>query len=162
MKPDNTGINIELNSDSPERTIEIGDRIGSALQGGEVLYLIGQLGSGKTHLIKGIARGAGVEETTAIISPTFVLVNEYFARPLGLDLYHIDAYRLNSPMEFEQLGFDDFCRADSVVLIEWADRVLSVLGDVAAMRIELFHRGPSQRAICLKNISTSVAAALTR
>jgi tRNA threonylcarbamoyladenosine biosynthesis protein TsaE len=152
---------MELTSDSPECTIEIGRRIGSALQGGEVLYFIGPLGSGKTHLIKGIAQGTGVEETRSVISPTFVLVNEYFARPLGLQLYHIDAYRLSSPIEFEQLGFDDLCRPDSVVLIEWADRILPVLGDLDAIRVELSHEGPLQRKIFLKNISLSIAAALS-
>ncbi len=162
MSPEAGRTTMELTSDCPERTIEIGRRIGSELQGGEVLYLIGPLGSGKTHLIKGIAQGAGVGETRSVISPTFVLINEYFAHPLGLELYHIDAYRLNSPMEFEQLGFDDLCRPDSVVLIEWADRVLSVLGDLNAIRIELSHQGSMQRGILLKNISSAVAAALSR
>ena len=153
---------VVLTSDSPERTIEIGRSLGGALQGGEVIYLIGPLGSGKTHLIQGIARGAGVEETTAVISPTFVLVNEYFAPTLGLELYHIDAYRLNSPAEFEQLGFDDLCRPDAVVLIEWADRVLSVLQNVPAIRVELSHEGPTQRMLVVKNISPAIRAALTR
>jgi tRNA threonylcarbamoyladenosine biosynthesis protein TsaE len=162
MSPEDSSLTVELTSDSPERTIEIGERIGSTLQGGETLYLIGPLGSGKTHLIKGIARGAGVEETTAVISPTFVLVNEYFARPLGLELYHIDAYRLNSPSEFEQLGFDDLCRPDAVVMIEWADRVMSVLRDVKAIRIDLMHAGQTQRKICVKNISAALEAVLTR
>ena len=155
-------VPVVLASDSPERTMEIGERLGAALRGGEVIYLIGPLGSGKTHLIQGIARGAGVEETTAVISPTFVLVNEYFGRSLGLELYHIDAYRLNSPAEFEQLGFDDLCRPDAVVLIEWADRVLSVLRNVQAVRIELSHEGPTQRTIVVKNISPAIRAALTR
>lgn len=153
---------IVLESDSPERTLEIGHKIGAALQGGEVIYLIGPLGSGKTHLIQGIARGAGVEESTAVNSPTFVLVNEYAARFLGLDLYHIDAYRLASPTEFEQLGFDDLYRPDSVVLIEWADRILSVLRDIPAIRIELSHEGPTQRKILLTDISPAIRAALTR
>lgn len=142
--------------------MEIGERLGAALRGGEVIFLVGPLGSGKTHLIQGIARGAGVEETTAVISPTFVLVNEYFGRSLGLDLYHIDAYRLNSPTEFEQLGFDDMCRPDAVVLIEWADRVLSVLQNVRAIRIDISHEGPTQRTIALNNISPTIRTALTR
>lgn len=156
------GDSLILESDSPERTMEIGRTIGASLQGGEVIYLIGPLGSGKTHLIQGIARGAGVEESTAVNSPTFVLVNEYTARFLGLDLYHIDAYRLASPTEFEQLGFDDLYRPDSVVLIEWADRILSVLRDIPAIRIELSHEGPTQRKIVFTHISPAIRAALTR
>ncbi len=156
------GDSLVLESDRPERTLEIGHAIGSALQGGEVLCLIGPLGSGKTHLIQGIARGVGVEDSIAVNSPTFVLVNEYFAASLGLDLYHIDAYRLASPVEFEQLGFDDLCRPDSVVLIEWADRILSALRDMPALRIELSHEGPFRRRIVVKNFSSAIGAALTR
>ena len=152
---------VEIVTRAPEETIRLGKIIGELLRPGDVVALIGDLGAGKTTLAKGIAAGAGVEDESEVTSPTFVLVNEYFAGTLGLELYHIDAYRLNSPAEFEQLGFDDLCRPDSVVLIEWADRVESVLRTVPAIRIELSHEGPMQRSIALENISSAIRAALT-
>jgi len=139
---------IDITSTSPGETIEFGRRLGSQLRGGEVIGLYGPLGSGKTHLIKGIAAGAGAEDCRQITSPTFVIVNEYSGR---LDLYHIDAYRLNSVAEFEMLGFDDFCYPQSVVLIEWADRVEPALHDLNCLRIELEHAGKTARKIHLKN-----------
>jgi tRNA threonylcarbamoyladenosine biosynthesis protein TsaE len=133
---------------SPGQTIEFGRRIGSQLKGGEVVAVCGPLGSGKTHLIKGIAAGAGAKDPKHINSPTFVIVNEYTGR---LDIYHIDAYRLDSVSEFEMLGFDDFCYPQSVVLIEWADKVESVLRTVDYIRIELEHAGETKRTIHVKN-----------
>lgn len=118
------------------------------MRGGEVIGVCGPLGSGKTHLIKGIAFGAGAEDCKRITSPTFVIVNEYCGR---LDIYHIDAYRLNSVSEFEMLGFDDFCYPDSVVLIEWADRVEPALYALDCIRIELEHAGRTRRNIHVKN-----------
>lgn len=135
-------------SNSPQETIELGRRIGSQLKGGEVIGVCGLLGSGKTHLIKGIAAGAGAQDSKQVNSPTFVIVNEYTGR---LDIYHIDAYRLNSIAEFEMLGFDEYCTPQSVVLIEWADKVESALQAIDYIRIELFHAGQTRRKIHVKN-----------
>ena len=135
-------------SKSPEQTIEIGSRLGQQLRGGEVIGVCGPLGSGKTHLIKGIAAGAGAQDPRHVNSPTFVIVNEYSGR---LDIYHIDAYRLNSVSEFEMIGFDDFCHAQSVVMIEWADKIESALEGAEYMRIELEHAGPTERRIHIMN-----------
>ena len=141
-------MGFDIISNSPEETIEFGRRIGSQLKGGEVIGICGLLGSGKTHLIKGIAAGAGAQDSKQVNSPTFVIVNEYSGR---LDIYHIDAYRLNSIAEFEMLGFDEYCRPQSVVLIEWADKIESALQDIDYIRIELQHAGETKRKIHVKN-----------
>jgi tRNA threonylcarbamoyladenosine biosynthesis protein TsaE len=136
-------------SNSPQETIEIGRKIGEQLKGGEIIGLWGPLGSGKTHLIKGIAAGAGAADSRQVNSPTFVIVNEYSGR---LDIFHIDAYRLNSIDEFEMLGFDDFCYPQSVVVIEWADKIEAALKNINYIRIELSHIGQSKRGIHIKNM----------
>ena len=141
-------------SNSPDETIEIGRKIGAQLKGGEVLAVCGELGSGKTHLIKGIASGAGAGDSKQVNSPTFVIVNEY---PGRLDIYHIDAYLLDSVGEFEMTGFDDYCRGDSVVMIEWADKIESALGGVNYLRIELSHAGPTRRSIHIENTPEYIA-----
>ncbi len=138
----------DITSKSPGQTIELGRKIGRKLRGGEVVAVCGQLGSGKTHLIKGIAAGAGAKDSKQVNSPTFVIVNEYVGR---LDIYHIDAYRLNSVSEFEMIGFDDFCYPQSVVLIEWADKIESALQAIDYIRIELEHAGQTQRDIHIEN-----------
>ena len=141
---------FDTTSNSPDETIEFGRRLGSQLKGGEVIAVCGPLGSGKTHLIKGIAAGAGAKDRRNVNSPTFVIVNEYAGR---LDIYHIDAYRLNSVSEFEMLGFDDFCYLESVVLIEWADKIESALQAIDYIRIELEHAGETKRKIHVKSKS---------
>ena len=142
-------IDFNTISNSPDETIEFGRKFGSQLKGGEIIGICGQLGSGKTHLIKGIAAGAGAKDCRDVNSPTFVIVNEYIGK---LDIYHIDAYRLDSVTEFEMLGFDDFCYPDSVVLVEWVDKIESALQSVDYIRIELEHAGESQREIHIDNI----------
>lgn len=133
-------MDFDIVSNSPEQTIELGRRIGSQLKGGEIIAVCGALGSGKTHLIKGIADGAGAKDSKEVTSPTFVVVNEYAGR---LDIYHIDVYRLNSVAEFEMLGFDDFCYPQSVVMIEWADKIESALQGIDYIRFELNHLSTS-------------------
>ncbi len=133
---------------SPKETIEFGKKLGSQLKGGEIIAVIGQLGTGKTHLIKGIASGAGADNSDIVNSPTFVIVNEYHGR---FDIYHIDAYRLNSISEFEMLGFDDFCYPNSIVIIEWADKVLSSLETINYIQIDLEHSGQTTRKINIRN-----------
>lgn len=143
--------NLQITSHSLAETMQIGQKIGAALKGGEVIALIGPLGSGKTHLIKGIAAGLGAADSRRVTSPTFVLINEYTGPKMRLDVYHVDAYRLESVAEFEMLGFDDLCRPDSVVLIEWADKVQSALQNVDTMQIELSHIDQNERQIRLKD-----------
>jgi tRNA threonylcarbamoyladenosine biosynthesis protein TsaE len=122
-----------ITTHSAEETMDLGRRIGSRLRGGEVFAICGPLGSGKPHLIKGIAAGAGALDRENVTSPTFVIVNQYSGR---FDLYHIDAYRIESLAEFEMLGFDDFCYPQSVVLIEWADKIEPVIHDMGYIRID--------------------------
>lgn len=138
---------IEIITQSAQETIDLGKKIAAGLAGGQVIALVGNLGSGKTHLIKGIVLGLEAPDPTKVCSPTFVLVNEYTARAGELTLYHIDAYRLINVQEFERLGFEDFCRPDAIVLIEWADKVLGALGGLDVIRIELEHAGGDTRTI---------------
>ena len=146
-------MDLDITSNSPDETIELGRKIGLRLKGGEVIAVCGALGSGKTHLIKGIAAGAGAKDGRRVNSPTFVIVNEYAGgNSSRLDIYHIDAYRLNSIAEFEMIGFDDFCYPQSVVLIEWADKIESALQRIDYIRIELFHAGQTQRKMHIANM----------
>jgi len=138
-----------ITSKSPEETMELGRRIGSRLKGGAVVAICGPLGSGKTHLIKGIAAGAGATDRENVTSPTFVIVNQYRGR---IDIYHIDAYRIESLAEFEMLGFDDFCYPQSVVLIEWADKIEPAIHGIDYIRIDLAHAGERTRIIRLRNV----------
>jgi tRNA threonylcarbamoyladenosine biosynthesis protein TsaE len=142
-------MDFDVVSNSPEETIEVGRKVGSQLKGGEVVAVCGALGSGKTHLIKGIASGVGAAESKKVTSPTFVIINEYKGR---LDIYHIDAYRLESISEFEMIGFDDYCQPQSVVLIEWADKIESALENIDYIRAELFHAEKSKRKIHIENV----------
>ncbi|MHC4293867.1 MAG: tRNA (adenosine(37)-N6)-threonylcarbamoyltransferase complex ATPase subunit type 1 TsaE [Planctomycetota bacterium] len=143
-------MDLTVISNSSQETIEIGRRIGSQMKGGEVVCLAGPLGSGKTHLIKGIAIGVGTEDAgKSVNSPTFVIINEYKGK---YDIYHIDCYRLESVAEFEMLGFDEYCHPDSVVLIEWADKVEKTLGGMELVRIGLSHEGQNRRGIQIENM----------
>lgn len=143
-------MDLEIISHSPAETVEAGRKIGEMLKGGEIFAICGQLGAGKTHLIKGLAAGAGANEVGRVVnSPTFVIVNQYLGR---LDIYHVDAYRLGSLAEFEMLGFDDYCYPQSVVMIEWADKVEAALAGTEYIRIELSHVGENVRKIRLSNL----------
>ena len=142
-------MDFRIVSNSADQTQVLGRKIGSQLKGGEIVALSGPLGSGKTHLVKGIAAGAGAEDAGRVVnSPTFVIVNEYTGR---FEIYHIDAYRLDSLNEFEMLGFDDYCSPASVVLIEWADKIESALKGTDCIRIELVHKGETKREIFITN-----------
>ena len=142
-------MNYEFASNSVNETIAFGQKLGRQLKGGEVICLVGQLGSGKTQLVKGIAAGAGAEDKSVINSPTFVIVNEYKG---ALDIYHIDAYRLSSIREFEMIGFDDFCYFDSVVLIEWADKIEPALKGIDYINIKFTDKGQTSRLIQIENL----------
>jgi len=103
---------------TPEDTVAFGRAISGTLEAGAVLALCGELGSGKTHFVKGLAEGldAGSEAT----SPTFTLIHEY--RGGRLLLYHVDWYRLDNAAELAAIGFDDCLAGNGVVVVEWADK----------------------------------------
>ena len=152
---------FEITTGSAAETIELGRRMGASMRGGEVVALIGNLGTGKTHLIKGIALGLEAHDSDQVSSPTFVLVNEYFGREGLIHIYHIDAYRMESVAEFEALGFDEYCRPDSVVLVEWADKVSDAVNAFDPIRIELSHVSETQRKIAICNVSDGIVQALS-
>ena len=112
-------MDLSVFTHSPEETEDLGRRLGHDVRPGAVICLFGDLGSGKTKLTQGIARGLGVPETYVVTSPTFTLVNEY---PASLPLIHIDLFRISSPDELFDLGWEEYLRGDDVVVIEWAER----------------------------------------
>lgn len=114
---------LEFFSRSPEQTRRLGIRLGTLLQTGDMVCLAGELGSGKTTLVQGLAQGWGSLDTVS--SPTFVLVNEY-RRPDGHCLYHLDAYRLANWMEAEDLDMERMLESGPLV-IEWPERIKEVL-----------------------------------
>ena len=152
---------LSITTNSAAETIELGRRMGSVMRGGEVVALIGNLGTGKTHLIKGIALGLEAHDSDQVSSPTFVLVNEYFGREGLIHIYHIDAYRMASVAEFQALGFDEYCRPDSVVLVEWADKVSDAVNAFDPIRIELSHVSETQRKIAVGNVPEGIVQALS-
>jgi tRNA threonylcarbamoyladenosine biosynthesis protein TsaE len=114
---------IEFISRSPEQTRRVGMRLGGMLQTGDVIGLVGDLGSGKTTLVQGIASGWG--SLDPVSSPTFVLVNVY-RHPEGGKLFHLDAYRLSGPAEAEDLDVTAMLDTGPLV-VEWAERIREVL-----------------------------------
>ena len=106
-----------------EETINPGISIGNLLKPGDIICLTGDLGTGKTHITKGIAKGLGVKEH--ITSPTFTIVNEYDSG--RLKLYHFDVYRVSEPDEIYAIGFDDYIFSDGVSIIEWANYIEEIL-----------------------------------
>ena len=114
---------FEFISRSPDQTRRIGIRLGMLLGQHDVICLSGDLGAGKTTLVQGIARGWG--STDEATSPTFVLVNNY-RRPDGAELNHLDAYRLESAAEAEDLDLVQLM-ADAPLLVEWPERIREAL-----------------------------------
>ena len=110
---------MEYLSHGPAETEMLGEQIGRAAKHGLVLTLSGDLGAGKTQLVKGIARGLGV--TARVHSPTFTLVNEYGGG--RLKLFHLDLYRLETPAQILSAGVEEFLSPDGVAVIEWAERI---------------------------------------
>ena len=128
---------------SPAETESIAAAVAARLRGGECIALIGELGAGKTQFVRGLARGLG-GDTRLVSSPTFVLLNVY---PGGrLTVYHLDAYRIGGPEDFEGIGFAELLEQGGVVVVEWATRIQALL---PARRIDITIEatGPTDRRI---------------
>jgi tRNA threonylcarbamoyladenosine biosynthesis protein TsaE len=134
MKVARTDAGLLIELESEQETERLGRALAAVCEPGCVIGLTGPLGAGKTRLVRAIAESLGVDPG-AIASPTFVLIHEYNGR---MPVYHFDVFRLKSTQEFEDLGVADYWTAGGVCLVEWADRVRSLLpDDTWQVRIEL-------------------------
>jgi tRNA threonylcarbamoyladenosine biosynthesis protein TsaE len=133
---------------SEEETIALGERLAADLPHHGVVLLIGNLGTGKTTITKGIARGRGAAEPDEVSSPTFTLIHEY-GSPTAV--YHIDLYRLDEPREVATLGLDELFDRDALVLIEWGERFPELM---PATRTEIHLRsiGENEREIEVRQL----------
>jgi tRNA threonylcarbamoyladenosine biosynthesis protein TsaE len=129
-------------SHSAAETIAFGQRLAGGLRPGDVVALHGELGAGKTCLVKGIARGLGV--TQDVTSPTFTIVHEY--RDGRLPLVHVDLYRLDTPQQAVTVGIEDYFYDKAVTVIEWAEKIMPLLPP-RAIHVRLEWRGENGRAI---------------
>jgi tRNA threonylcarbamoyladenosine biosynthesis protein TsaE len=137
---------MEMISHGPEETEALGEQIGRVAGHGLVLALSGDLGAGKTQLVKGIARGLGV--TARVHSPSFTLVNEYGGG--RLKLFHLDLYRLETPAQILSAGIAEFLSPDGVAVIEWAERLAAArwkLEDGKTKKVKIEIVGESKRKI---------------
>jgi tRNA threonylcarbamoyladenosine biosynthesis protein TsaE len=113
----------QVDTHSLEETLRFGERLGRELQRGDVVALFGELGAGKTALVKGIARGLGI--TQEVTSPTFTLVHEYTGG--RLPLFHVDLYRLDSLEQTLAIGIEEYLNGPGVTAIEWSEKIESLL-----------------------------------
>ena len=121
---------IETNSDKD--TFEFGKQLGEKAEPGTVICLDGDLGTGKTVIAKGIAAGLGVKEPVS--SPTFTVIKEYTEG--RLPFYHFDVYRIEDPLEMDEIGYEDYFYGNGVTVIEWSDMIRELIPE-KAMKIRL-------------------------
>jgi len=111
---------FSLVSNSVEETVALGRELGKRLMPGDFIALIGDLGSGKTHFVQGVAEGDDTPTDVCVASPSYTLLNEYSGR---IPLYHFDLYRLSGDGDIQELGFEEYFYGDGVCLVEWAERL---------------------------------------
>jgi len=129
---------------SAEETTELGRRLAAELVPPKLVVLRGELGAGKTTLIKGIAEGFHAASQENVTSPTFTLIHEY--RGPGVNVYHVDLYRVDTQRELDTLGLDDLFDKNSVVLIEWGEKFARFLRE-RDVEITIERLGDSDRKI---------------
>jgi tRNA threonylcarbamoyladenosine biosynthesis protein TsaE len=130
-------------SNSSRQTMGWGRKLAKLVQGGEIIGLLGELGTGKTCFVRGFAEGLEVEKGAWIRSPTFTLINEYHAR---LTIYHIDLYRIGERHELEGLNLREYLYSDGVRLIEWFENLPTAEAD-EYLEVEIAHAGGSKRRL---------------
>ena len=128
---------------NPEETIRLGENLSSYLEKGDVLALVGDLATGKTTFIQGMLRG--LKYTKPVTSPTFTLINEYDAI---YPVVHIDCYREENLDRWIKVGLYDYTNAENIVIIEWADKISSLLPN-DHIQINFVHKGIDKREIKL-------------
>jgi tRNA threonylcarbamoyladenosine biosynthesis protein TsaE len=130
-------------TESPEETQLLAEKLGRLLRSGDVVALVGDLGSGKTLFSQGLARGLRVPETFYITSPTFAIINEY---PGRIPFYHLDLYRVGGAKEFSELGLEEILYGQGAVAIEWAERLGEDLPE-ERLEVRLEFQGETSRSL---------------
>ncbi len=150
MKP---AIILSSETSSEAETISFGAEFSRELKCGDVVACYGDLGSGKTAFIRGVCRGLRIREHVA--SPTFTFVNEYHAE--AFPVYHFDFYRLGDVRELREIGVEDYLsRADGVCLIEWAEKIQTVVSSVPRYAVELsVCDGHDKRRLVIRKYQTA-------
>ena len=138
----------EFTTRSGADTIEVGRKLVNLLKPPQLLLLRGELGTGKTTLVKGIAQALDAAEPDEVTSPTFTLIHEYDGTHDGkpIKLFHIDVYRLEGERQLETLGLDELQTPDAIVLVEWGDKFKSIRKR-ATGEIEISSEGGDARKI---------------
>ena len=141
---------MKITTNSQQETELLGKKISAKLKGGDILLLFGDLGAGKTSLVKGIAKGLGIKNE--ITSPTFTLMNIYEVQSLKSkvkSLVHIDTYRLKDEKELLEIGVEDYLgKSDTVCIIEWPEKITNLLKGKKNIAITLEHGDkPNQRKL---------------
>ena len=128
---------VQIITNSLDETRALGEKIGKHLEPGTVLALTGDLGSGKTIFVQGLAKGLDVPDNYYITSPTYTLINEY---PGRYYLFHVDLYRIENYADFDDIGLYEILRSDGVVAIEWADKLpKNLLTEYLAVHIDILN-----------------------
>jgi len=122
-------FSVALVSESPAQTFELGVNIGRILKAGDFVALQGELGAGKTVFVQGIAKGLGVPDAYAVVSPTFTLINEYPGE--AAPLYHLDVYRLSGSADLLDAGFDETVSRKGITVVEWAEKIADFIPEAA-------------------------------
>jgi tRNA threonylcarbamoyladenosine biosynthesis protein TsaE len=144
---------LTFRSYSANDTVAFANKLARTLHKGDVVGLFGDLGSGKTTFVKGLAAGLGLK--TKINSPSFVILKVYCrgAKRKDIHLYHFDLYRLKSLKELEDIGYEDFINSDAICVIEWADKAKSLLPK-EYLRINIRIKGENKRAMNIISCGT--------
>lgn len=145
---DKAGVCMRIVTRSEEETFIVGTRIGEKLKPGDVISLNGDLGAGKTHITKGIAKGLEVYDY--ITSPTFIIVNQYEGR---IPLYHFDVYRINDIDEMYDIGFEEYLYGEGACIIEWGKIVEELLPEYA-IKIDINKIDDNTREIVIDDKNT--------
>jgi tRNA threonylcarbamoyladenosine biosynthesis protein TsaE len=133
---------------SAEETTELGRRLAAELNPGSVVLLRGDLGAGKTTMVKGIAEGFQAAKADDVTSPTFTLIHEY--RGLAVTLYHIDLYRIDTQRELDTLALDDLMAPRNILLIEWGEK-FERFAKERDVEIAIEHKGGDERLVFLQS-----------
>ena len=137
-----------FNTHSADETTDLGRQLAAELKPGSIVLLRGDLGAGKTTMVKGIVEGFNAAEAEAVTSPTFTLIHEY--RGPHVTLYHIDLYRIDTQRELDTLALDDLMTPESILLIEWGEK-FERFAKERDVEIAIEHRGGDERAVLFQS-----------